>query len=396
MTTNLCDRNLLNFVQMSWRRCPAFPEENVWIVLHWFVLFLALFSAAVAVPCSLLWNPSHLTNECTNLNARVEFLNNATHVLEEFATFTRDAEHSLDIVIALPPAFSQTPPLFTEVLYAAIKRGVTIRIFTNSHDLSVPAGVKVKYFTQPYTFSMNFAVRDSDYIFIPSSFFGFNGDMKSPAVSFLASFGKCESAGQDLLSLFDLLWNRKKNVQEYKWMAGYGFNPTHHELQFLLDPPELYPIGRKNHTSVIFDSLDWASDQKIVFTSNIFPDNMSDVHSAYVGATVSGLFELNQYNEEPLKLVVSRAQFDKNREAFHSLISNTKVPSLSLCSIDFDGTMIVSKTRLVLSPSGISDVFTGKTVMLGIVLDGNYIDTAYKLQEILLSDKTCVEISPPQ
>ena len=335
-----------------------------------------------------------MINRCSDLHPKIRFLPNSTNLLSDFAKFVSKATSTLDMCIGLPDSFEETPPDFTAALKSALTKGVTVRIFTNNMRLSRPDGVKVKYFQQNYNFEMNFVVRDGAYIFVPSSFFGVRGNLKVPAVSYVAQFGQCESAAQDLLSLFDLLWNRKKNVQEYMWMAGKGFNPVHAGLQFLLDPPHLFPLGRDNHTNVIFDTLDWASDQKVVFTRNIFPDDMSDVDNAYVGATVSGLFELNQYNEESLELVLSRQEFNRNQEAFYSLVSNMRDPYLFLCSVAFDGTMIVSKKRLVLFPSGMSDVFTGHTVSLGFVLEADYLKSVLDLKEGLRADGTCFTVQP--
>ena len=376
------------------RCCAVLAGRNPWITVHWVVLFVALLVAAISVPCSLLWRKPEVINACTDLSPRIRFLPNSTGLVSDFEEFAAKAMSTLDICIALPATFEETPPAFTAALESALGRGVAVRIFTNNGRLSVPAGAKVKYFQQNYVFEMNFVVRDGAYIFMPSSFFGVDGTLRVPAVAYAAQFGKCESAGQDLLSLFDLLWNRKKNVQEYKWMARKGFNPVHAGLQFLLDPPHLFPLGRKNHTSVIFDALDWASDQKIVFTRNIFPQNMSDVDNAYVGATVSGLFELNQYNEESLELVLSRTEFNLNLEPFYSLVSNMQDPYLFLCAIDFDVTMIVSKKRLVFFPSGISDVFTGNTVSLGFVLEADYLKEVRDLKDGLCREGTCASISP--
>lgn len=374
-----------------------FDEHSISSIVQWIVLIISMILSCFVIPFALLSDDSQIVDKCSSLKTNLTFSSNHIGWVDDFVNYAQEVVSSMDIVIALPEGSSGKNEKFHKALSDAIGRGVSIRIVTNSRELEVPKGVAVHYFDEPgYTLKMNIAMADNGYIFMPSSFFGATSDPTKPSVAYLAKFGRCESAGQDMEALFDLLWTRKRRVQKHRWIAGRGFTPNHRSVEFLIDPLDLYPLGRSNHSSQVTQALDWTHYQKFVFSSNIFPDNMTSVSDALVGSTISGLFELNQFSEDPLRLIVDEAGYQANIETFRSMLSNIKSGGFAVCGIAFDGTIIVTSKKVILFPSGIADVFKETTAVLGIVFDDvSYISEAKALMTQLDGRRQCRFINPP-
>lgn len=374
-----------------------FEEHSVSSISQWVVLILSMILSCFAIPFSLLSENSKMVDKCSSLKTNLTFSGTNVGWIDDFVAYASEIMDVMDIIISVPAGSNGKNEKFNTALANALSRGVKIRIVTDNQDLQVPEGIEVRYFSEPgYTMKMNIAVGDNGYVFMPSSFFGATADPETQAVSYLAKFGRCESASQDLLTLFDLMWSRKRRVQKHQWIAKRGFVPNHRNVEFLVDPIDLYPLGRSNHSYQITNSLDWTHYQKFVFSSNIFPDNMTSVNNALVGATISGLFELTQFSEDPMKLIVDERDYNASIEAFRSMLSNINQGGFAVCDLAFDGTIIVTSKKVILFPSGISDVFKKKTAILGVVFeDVNYISEAKTLMTQLDGRRQCRFINPP-
>ena len=341
-------------------------------VVPWFFSAICVVLIAVFSYFSFTSDKLVLETFCRSPEAAV-FWNEPNATLDQFREWAENVSDRLYVVISVQGSIERQPDAFTDVLERARDRGVEIKIYSNNANISLP-GAKVKYFPRKEKMMVNFALGDSSKVFVPSSFFSMSD---KPTITHMLRFDNCSSAGQEVASLFEMIWDTpegdRKTAVKRRWIVRNGYYNNHNGVNFLFGPTSLYPMNRTTTCATnISHLLGNLAMERSVVSSSLYPSHVSGFSGALDATIVTGMFEqMDSFQSKKAIVYTMRDHLVQNKEQVRSLLVNMEVAprnELYECSgLEIEGTVAYTNNLgYLLMPCGIGEVFDDKHVLLGV------------------------------
>lgn len=353
--------------------------------IPWAFLSICVIALAVFIPISFTIEDFELKRSRGIHEGFVSLERDAT--LDAFERWAANVTKRLYIVVSTKKNISRPAARFTKVLEDAAKRGVEIRIYTNSPNITGPEGSTVKLWprTNGDKLYANIALGDDNKVFTASSFFQMTS---KPILTYALWFHDSVDAAQDVENLIDVIWETpaeqyRETVLKRKWIGGKGYYISHDGVNFMLDPSNLYPLGRNyscyGNISYVLSDI---AMERFVVTPNLYQNSIKKFKYTLDAVVVTGMFEQrDSFMTKKADVFVPRYHLTKQRHHIRSLLANCAVAtgnwnSIYQCpdNVEIDGTVaFADNIGLVMITSGIGDIANTKNIVLGVTSnDKNY------------------------
>lgn len=324
------------------RSSPTVPMRAWLRSLDCFLVFSVLF-LVILIPIGFTIDKLKLECECEEVPTLYLFDELKGSIPQPFRDFVESAQTEIDVVLSdwhpRPVNLREYVELFT----AAVKRGVTIKIITNSENFSHIFNFCEIHFVKPDTAVMFAFMGQADRkrtMFASNLFITEKANI-SDTGSFYLDFRNCRSIASDVKSLISMLeYYSSSGFPEIffkKWVPGSSFPKVHSlpdggDVVIAVSPPRLTAPGRLGVDSMVVEFFtNYGGNMSLVTESLIPPTEAAGTEMPELLLSERiGLAALNGTN---IRILGKKSEVQKSESQVRSLL---QFPNTELRMIETD------------------------------------------------------------
>ena len=303
---------------------------KVWLrSLDWFLVFSVVI-LMVLIPLGSTIDKTKLECECAEVPNLYLYDELKGGIPEQFREFVESAQSEIDIVLSDWHPLAVNITEFVSLFEEAVKRGVTIKIITNSQTFRDAFNFCEVHFVKNDVNVMFVLLGQADRrrTFFASNLFLGEGSNTSDTGSFYLDFQNCKSVANDAKSLISMLEYYSEygfpEVFSNKWLPGSSFPKVHKlpnggQVVIGISPSRLTPPGRITVDAMVVEFFTKHGGNISLVTESLIPPTEA-AGTEMPELLLSERIELAALNGANIRILAKKSEVEKSQSEVRGLI----------------------------------------------------------------------------